>query len=81
MPVRVTPDQFVLTQEGITHILTGAKLTQAGPDPDALKLDMGQLEKEKDHPEQHNPEAVVKMLYELWEEHRQGGRMDADRPE
>ncbi len=81
MPVRVTPDQFVLTPEGITHILTGAKLTQAGADPDALTLEMGQLENEKEHPEEHNPEAVVNMLYQLWEEHRRGKRFDKDSPE
>ena len=26
----MTPDQFVITREGITHILTGAKLVKVG---------------------------------------------------
>lgn len=68
MPVRVTPDQFVITNEGITHILTGARLVKLNRNPQAMKLDRGQLDREKDHPEDHNPEAVIKMLYQLWDE-------------
>jgi hypothetical protein len=69
MPVRVTPDQFVITREGITHTLTGARLVKAGPgSPAVMKLERGQLDRDKDHPEEHNPEQVIKMLYQLWEE-------------
>lgn len=62
MPVRVTPDQFVITKEGITHILTGARLIKIDRNPQTMKLERGQLDRDSDHPEEHNPDAVIKML-------------------
>jgi len=64
----VAPDQFVITKEGITHILTGARLVKIDRNPKTMKLERGQLDRDSDHPEEHNPDAVIKMLYQLWDE-------------
>lgn len=69
MSIRVTPDQFVISPEGIRHMPTGARLMVDPAAPSGVTLDMGLVGAEIDHSEEHRPGEIEAMLRQLWAEY------------
>jgi hypothetical protein len=66
-PVR--PDQFEITDEGITHKPTGCTFTPHPGQPMSGNMRMGQLGNKLPSGEDYRPEDVKAMMQQLWEKH------------
>ena len=69
MATAVTPDQFVVTAEGITHVPTGATFTPHPGSPDSGNMYLGQLGNKLRNGDDHRPDEVQAMMRQLWSEY------------
>jgi hypothetical protein len=65
----VTPDQFVLTHEGIEHRPTGAKFTSRPGSPFSGTLDRARLGDTPSNGDDYRPDEVQGMMEDLWGEY------------
>lgn len=69
MSTRVTPDQFEITDKGITHKPTGCTFTPHPGQPLSGNMRLGQLGNKLPSGEDYRPHEVKAMMNELWAEH------------
>lgn len=65
----VKPDQFEITDKGITHKPTGCTFTPYPGQPMSGNMRMGQLGNKLSSGEDYRPEEVKAMMQSLWEKH------------
>lgn len=69
MATPVTPDQFVVTTEGITHVPTGATFTPHFNRPNSGTIYKGEMGKVLKNGEEYEPQEVERMMERLWIEY------------
>jgi hypothetical protein len=69
MATPVTPDQFMVTVEGITHIPTGATFTPHFGSPNSGTIYKGRMGSVLKDGEEYQPQEVEKMMGRLWIEY------------
>jgi hypothetical protein len=69
MSTPVTPEQFVVTAEGVTHVPTGATFTPHHGSSTSGSLYQGQLGNVLKNGDDHRPHEVHRMMHQLWEEY------------
>ena len=69
MSTRVKPDQFEISNEGITHKPTGARFRHYPGQPSSGNLQMGQLGEPLPGGENYSPDEVTNMMKKLWGKH------------
>jgi hypothetical protein len=62
----VTPDQFDVTTQGITHIPTGATFTPYYDSPNSGTIYKGQMGSVLKSGEEYQPHEVERMMERLW---------------
>lgn len=65
----VDPDQFEITDKGITHKPTGCTFTPHPGQPMSGNMLMGQLGNKLPSGEDYRPEDVKVMMQQLWQKH------------
>jgi hypothetical protein len=65
----VLPEQFEITNEGITHKPTGCTFTPYAGQPMSGNMRMGQLGNKLPSGEDYHPEDVRATMQQLWEKH------------
>ena len=70
MSTRVTPDQFEITAEGITHKPTGCTFAPHPGQPLSGNMRLGQLGNKLASGEDYRPHEVKARMNELWAKHR-----------
>jgi hypothetical protein len=72
MSTRVMPDQFEITNLGITHKPTGCTFTPHPGQPLSGNMRLGQLGNKLASGEDYRPEEVKAIMRELWAKHCAG---------
>jgi hypothetical protein len=71
MSAPVTPEQFVVTSQGVTHVPTGATPTPHAGSLNSGSIYLGQLGNVLKNGDDHRPEEVKAMMQQLWQNYVQ----------